>query len=84
MSIVTIQTGQKARQTNLKFIGFHQQHLFQIGSGLEGVKLLRMEPRGAALCGLWELTQQGRIFKEGLFGLQYIMPQLLEKERGEQ
>lgn len=41
-----------------------------------------MEPRGAAVCGLWELIQEGRILQEGLFRLQYLVLQLLEKEKG--
>lgn len=68
---------------NLKLIGFRQQHLFQIGSCLEGVQLSRMEPRGAGICRLWELVQEGGVCKEGLFRLQYTVLQLLGKEKGQ-
>lgn len=68
---------------NLKFIGFRQQHLFQIGSCLEGVQLSRMEPRGAGICRLWELVQEGGVCKEGLFRLPYTALQLLGKEKGQ-
>lgn len=66
---------------NLQLICFHEQHLFQAGSPLEGVPLAREERVRVGLRGLWEAIQASGILDKGFFCPLHITLQFLEKKR---
>ena len=68
-------------KTNLKFICLPKQHLFQVGSPLEGVLVAREKHVGVRLSRLWESVQETGILEKGFFCLLHIVLQLLRKKQ---
>lgn len=71
---------EQKKEMNLKLIGFHKQHLFQVRHSPEAVLLTTEGYVSAALCRCWETVQESWVLKESCFGLLQVLLQFLREE----